>query len=393
MITIEEYQHRRSRLQKEVGQNSLDAYLVSSEDSIYYLTGASYKPLERPFFIVVWPEREPTLIVPMLEKVHMTKANIGTVTPYWEYPSPVGSGWPDVLKNNLGNINTLGVEPALTLEIATVLKSFSPEPLALVDKMRLIKSAAEVEMIKRTSHYADLGMQRIMNTSYFGATVLEIFSEARGLQATVLKDGDYEPLTSSFLTVSWPAPFSSQPHGIPQVDDRLANGPLVAMSFIRVNGYAAEVERTYFHQTPSENERELFQHMENARKAAFELVKPGVNCSEIDAAANNYFREKGLTEYLLHRTGHGIGLGNHEGPYVAEGSADVLEANMVISIEPGIYVPDIGGFRHSDTVLVTNSGAEYLTKYPRDIDSLIVPEYKMFKRLKGKLIRSAVGIT
>jgi Xaa-Pro dipeptidase len=70
----------------------------------------------------------------------------------------------------------------------------------------------------------------------------------------------------------------------------------------------------------------------------------------------------------------------------------VEEENMVISIEPGIYVPDIGGFRHSDTVLVTNSGAEYLTKYPKDIESLTVPDYKILKRLKGRLVRTAVGI-
>jgi Xaa-Pro aminopeptidase len=231
-----------------------------------------------------------------------------------------------------------------------------------------------------------------MNTSYYGATVLEIFSEARGLQITVMKDGRYEPLTSSFLTVSWPAPFSSQPHGIPKVDDRLCNGPLVAMSFIRINGYASEVERTYFHQTPSKDEQELFHHMINARKAAFDLVKPGVNCSDVDQAANDYLRKEGLSEYLLHRTGHGIGMGNHEGPYIAEGSSDILEENMVISIEPGIYLPDIGGFRHSDTVLVTASGAEYLTKYSTDIDSLTITDYKISKRLKGKLVRRAVGI-
>jgi len=70
----------------------------------------------------------------------------------------------------------------------------------------------------------------------------------------------------------------------------------------------------------------------------------------------------------------------------------VEEENIVISIEPGIYVPDIGGFRHSDTVLVTNSGAEYLTKYPKDIESLTVPDYKILKRLKGRLVRTAVGI-
>lgn len=123
-------------------------------------------------------------------------------------------------------------------------------------------------MIRRTSAYADLGMDKIMRTSHFGATVLQIFSEDRGLQAQVLRDGDYEPLTSSFLTVSWPAPFSSQPHGIPEVDDRLCSGPLVAMSFIRVNGYSAEVERTYFHQKPSKEEIDLFKFMENARNKA-----------------------------------------------------------------------------------------------------------------------------
>ena len=85
-------------------------------------------------------------------------------------------------------------------------------------------------------------------------------------------------------------------------------------------------------------------------------------------------------------------MGNHEGPYVAEGSPDNLEETMVNRLEPGIYVPDIGGFRHSDTVLVTPSGAEYLTKYAMDIDRLTVTDYKLSKRLKGKMIRRAVGI-
>jgi len=116
------------------------------------------------------------------------------------------------------------------------------------------------------------------------------------------------------------------------------------------------------------------------------LVKPGARCSDVDAAANGYLREQGYGDYLLHRTGHGLGLGNHEGPWVAEGSEDVLRKNMVISVEPGIYIPAIGGIRHSDTVLVT------LTVYPTDLDALTITASKPLQRLKGKIIRKAVGI-
>ena len=102
------------------------------------------------------------------------------------------------------------------------------------------------------------------------------------------------------------------------------------------------------------------------------LVKPGIECADIDVAANGYLKERGYGDFLLHRTGHGIGLSNHEGPWLAEGNEEILQEDMVISIEPGIYMPDIGGIRHSDTVLVTKDGAESLTKYPTDLESLMI---------------------
>jgi Xaa-Pro aminopeptidase len=85
-------------------------------------------------------------------------------------------------------------------------------------------------------------------------------------------------------------------------------------------------------------------------------------------------------------------LGNHEGPWVADGSEDVIEENMLISIEPGIYLPGVGGVRHSDTVLVTRDGYELLTHYPTDIEALTICAPKPFARLRGKLVRRAVGI-
>jgi Xaa-Pro aminopeptidase len=292
----------------------------------------------------------------------------------------------------LEKVSAVGVEPSLSLEIAARLSRFSIQVLPLVENARLTKSPAEVEMIRQAARYADMGMRAIIAASYHGATVLEIFSQGRGIQTQVLKDGEFEPLTTSFLTATWPAPFSSQPHGVPKIDDRLQDGPLVAMSFLRVNGYAAEVERTYFHHPPSAEVEKAFNAMREARARAFALVKPGARCSDIDRAANGYLREQGYGAYLLHRTGHGIGLGNHEGPWIAEGSADVLQENMVISIEPGIYMPEIGGVRHSDTVLVTKHGPESLTKYPLDLQALTITARKPWQRLKGTIIRKAVGI-
>ena len=94
----------------------------------------------------------------------------------------------------------------------------------------------------------------------------------------------------------------------------------------------------------------------------------------------------------LHRTGHGFGLGNHEAPWIAEGSDDRLAENMLISIEPGIYLPGIGGIRHSDTVLVTNQGHELLTRYPMDLDALVIRGWKLITRCKGQLVRRALRL-
>lgn len=164
------------------------------------------------------------------------------------------------------------------------------------------------------------------------------------------------------------------------------------MSFLRVNGYAAECERTAFIGKPSDAEKELFSHMEKAREIAFSMVKPGAPCSEIDQATKEYFASQNLSGNILHRTGHGIGLGNHEAPYLSAGSTDILEKDMVISIEPAVYLPEIGGFRHSDTVLVTEDGYQCLTQFPKTIDALTVKSGSLVKSLKGGIIRRAVGI-
>lgn len=382
-----EYRERMERLQSAVKQSGADVFVVTGQESIYYLTGASYKPMERPFFILVWPERA-ALLVPKLEQAHMSKAKgFEEVEAYWEYPSRKGEGYMDKLAALLTDAGTVGVEPSCRAEIAEHLTGKTVRVLPLEETLRMVKSPAEVAAIRAAAKLADEGIGMMCAAAYPGVTPLEEFSVARKLQTKVIMTGEYEPLESEFLTAFWPAPHSAQPHGIPPLGARLSKGPAQMMCFLRVNGYAAECERTVFACPPTKDETELFAHMLAAREAAFAAVRPGARAEDADLAAREYFAKYGLEQYMLHRAGHGIGMGNHEGPWLSEGSEHVLAENMIVSIEPGLYVPDVGGFRHSDTVLVTKDGYERLTTHPTALADVMIRGAKIGKRLKGTLIR------
>jgi Xaa-Pro aminopeptidase len=390
---VHNYQMRLNNLQRKIREEKLDAYLVTAQDSIYYLTGATYKPIERPFFIVVYPDGEPDLVVPELERAHMGKARgFREVKSYFEYPAAPGENWYDKVNALTGGVSRLGVEPTATAEITSKLWARDIVTFGLVSELRLIKTEDEIDSIRLAARTADKGMALLVNNLYSGVSVIELFSLSRSLQMEIIKTGDYDPLDSEFLTVGWPAPKSAQPHSVPGLGDRLDKGPLALMCLLKINGYAAECERTVFLGPPSSSDAELFHHVEKARKIAFSMVRPGVACADIDQATRDYFAGQELSGYILHRTGHGFGLGNHEAPWLSVGSKDVLERNMVISIEPALYLPKQGGFRHSDTVLVTENGCELLTRYPTALESLTLKPSRPFKALKGRVVRGAVGL-
>ncbi len=392
-ITVEEFRERMVRLQTKVRENQLDVFIVSQEESIYYLTGVSYRPLERPFFILVWPDPPAELLVPALEGEHLKAApNVGGVSTYWEYPSPQGEGYAEKLASLLSRVKRIGVEPGLSREISERLPDVEVNVLPLIEELRLVKSPAEVAMIRRAAHYADEAVRKVIATAYYGVSELELFSQGRAVQTQIIKELGYDVLTTSILAGTWPAPMSAQPHSVPTVTDRLKEGPHIALASLRVNGYAAECERTFFLKQPTDEVSAAFKTMQEARRKAFEMIRPGAMCEEIDCRTKEFLQQEGYGDKLLHRTGHGFGMGIHEGPWVAEGSQEILQENMLISIEPGIYLPGIGGVRHSDTVLVTKSGYECLTRYPTELDQVTITSDKPIKRLIGIVTRRAVGI-
>ena len=386
------HNERIAKLQQYIKDEGLDAFLISTQGSIYYFSGAAYVPEERPFFIIVRPEGAPSFVVPFLELEHMRKIEgLGEISSYFEFPSVQGENWYDRLNSMLGKDARVGIEPDLSVAKAALLNVKELLPSDIIARLRMIKTSDELNAIKAAAKVTDEGMSRLHNSLYVGQSVIETVMPAKKLQTGVIAAGDYDYVNCSFLTAGWPAPKSSQPHSVPDFHTEMGKGPIVLMSYNRVNGYAAECERTVFLGEPSEQELKLYNIVMEARSLAYSMVRPGARCSDIDLATQEFFKSKGYGGNIIHRTGHGIGLGNHEQPWLSVGSEDVLQENMVISIEPALYFPEIGGFRHSDTVLVTKDGFECLTKYPDDLKSLIVRDKRTLLKLKGRIIRKAIN--
>lgn len=371
-IPHNEFAARLARLRDLVRAAELDAYVVSDKESIYYLTGATYEPLERPFFIIVDAQDRADMIVPLMEQRHLAKAPPWfAIQSYREFPAPAGEGWSERLAAALDRNTSVGVEPSLPYAQARVIKDGAVSIHPFIETLRRVKSPLEVQLLRRSAGFAVTATQTLLGASGYGRSIVEGFMAKREVMQQVVASLPYwEPLTTDIVMATWAAPRSAEPHSIPALTDVMREGPHVALVLSRINGYATECERTFFAAPPSADDRDLFGVMMQARAIGMGMIRPGVPGAEIDAAVNDYLKSKGQAEHLLHRTGHGFGLGAHEGPWIAEGGEDVLAENMVISIEPGLYVPGYGGYRHSDTILVTADGFEVLTPLPTSLDEM-----------------------
>ena len=167
--------------------------------------------------------------------------------------------------------------------------------------------------------------------------------------------------------------FSPMPHTTRGVGRKVEKGDcLIDITGVRLNAYGVENERTFIVGKPTEKQARIFNVMVEAQQKAFEAERPGNRLSDVDAAAQKVIEDAGYGEYIMHRTFHGMGLGGHEYPYYTPFMDRKIEPGMVLSCEPGIYIRGFGGFRHSDTVIVTEKGPERVTKFPRDLESLTV---------------------
>lgn len=243
----------------------------------------------------------------------------------------------------------------------------------------MINSEEELDLIRESCKWGNLAHEYLQRYCEVGAGETEIALRA-SLQASLEM---MEALGSEYRPMTWGLPAqagfrgqvgkdSALPHAISSNVKLQKGDVLVTGAGSAVWGYGSELERTMIMGEPTPEQERWFTLMFDAQTLALETIKPGITCAAVDRELMRYFKDNGIEENWRHHTGHAKSMLIHEAPFLDIGDERAIELGMVFTVEPGIYVPGFAGFRHSDTVVVTESGIESLTYYPRDLASLTI---------------------
>lgn len=266
----------------------------------------------------------------------------------------------DVLEKFLlvSHINTLLFESTYItydfyLKLSTLPLKLSPQS-NIVEKIRIVKSDKEVDFIKKSCAIAETAILKGIESFKLGMTEREL---ALNIEYTAKLLGAE---AIDFIIVA-SGENGAQPH-IRPTDKKILSNEFITVDFgIIYKGYHSDITRTFAIGGVSKKLKKIYNIVYEAQNLGVSLVKPGVTTKYIDSCVRNFIESKGFGDYFIHGLGHGIGINGHEEPFLNKISEIVLEKNMVITIEPGIYIKTLGGVRIEDTVVVTEDGALSLT--------------------------------
>ena len=393
-ISDAEHKARNASLAARLNARGLAGAVLFNNYYILYYTGFAFTPTERPMALLLNADGESALFVPRLELEHaQANAVTGGVASYPEYPGdphPMTALLELMRKLDMvGDGKSYGADadgypwqwgyrgPSLT-----ELSGTAPTPVVEdVEEQMMVKTAAEVALIREANRWGNLALTLLQRYTRSGATENAVSMRASMEAALAMFDAIgpiYRPQSPIYTGPS--ANYRGQvgrnsaiPHALANNITFRAGDVLGASGDCAAWGYNSELERTLILGEPSAEQRRLFEHMLALQETAFEALRPGARCCDVDRAVRSYYQAHGLEAYWKHHTGHAIGLRFHEGPFLDIADSTEIVPGMVFTIEPGLYAANVGGFRHSDTVLVTESGNEILTYYPRDLESLTLP--------------------
>lgn len=236
------------------------------------------------------------------------------------------------------------------------------EPVSgLIEQLRMVKAPEEIDVLKAAAKIADDAFEHICTYIKPGMTELQVSNE---LEFFMREQG---ATSSSFDIIVASGLRSALPHGVAS-DKKIEQGDLITLDFGALyQGYVSDITRTVAVGEPSDKLKEIYKIVLDSQVLALEKIKPGMTGIEADAIARDYIKSKGYGEAFGHSTGHGIGLEVHEGPGLSFRSETVLEPNMAVTVEPGIYLPGIGGVRIEDDILITETGNERLTHSSKEL--------------------------
>jgi Xaa-Pro dipeptidase len=390
-IPSSELEARRERLLQHIAARKLSGYVVFDEQYVRYVTNFTFLATERPVAVVSNASGDLAVFVPEFEIERVrAETTFERVESYPEYP---GIEHPMLILGRV--LEDMGITGALAADsdgypgilgyhgpaLSEVMRS-EVVPLApVLEGMMVRKSEAEVTLIRESARWCEHAHRLLQEYTRPGVTEAQASLQA-GHETTLAMLAELGPSyggqqgSADGATAGYRGQIgrrSSWAHAVAHNIEFKEGDVLVTEASAPVWGYNAELERAMIIGDPTDEMRRLFDHTVAAQQAAFDALRPGVTCADVDRAVLGYLEANDLLPYWRQHVGHGIGLRNHEAPFLDVGDHTRVEPGMVFTIEPGVYASDIGGFRHSDTVVVTPDGIDILTSYPSDIESLTIP--------------------
>jgi Xaa-Pro aminopeptidase len=355
-----DYKARLGRIRQVLGLSRLDVLLITHLPNIHYLcgfTGSSGVLLVTGGGSVLFTDgRYAAQAHAQVENSNIRIVRKSALTGAAEYLARTNS------------LRKIGIEAThMTVAEQSVLATALPRSRKLVhappiiEEMRQVKDSAEIARIRAACELGVKLFDRVLAVLRPGLSEAEV---AADLEFAARKKGAEQ---MAFPTIVAGGKRSALPHGRASTAPIPARGFVVCDFGVILAGYCSDMTRTVHVGPPKSNARRVYNAVREAQQAALEAVRPGMTVSDVDRAARNVLKQNKLARFFTHSTGHGLGLEIHESPRVAAGQKDRLKAGMVITVEPGAYLPGQWGVRIEDTVVVTETGCDILTACSKDL--------------------------
>ena len=350
--------HRIDKVRKEMEQVGISQLVVSDSAALWYLTGEEIHSGERLTVLVIQPETVFWIRNQLFPLYHKTE-DISDIS-----FADGEDGISLLAKSLLAGV--CGVDRAWAAEFLLALQEKRKDISFVngspcIDVVRACKDAEEIEVMREASRINDRAMARMQAWIQVGMTERECADQLLSVYKEEGAEGFSFPPIVSF------GAHGADPHHMPD-DTMLQERDVVLLDIgCKKNHYCSDMTRTYFVGEPTEEERKVYQIVEEAGRLAESMVRPGGALKDLDQAARNHIAKAGYGKYFTHRLGHFIGIREHEAGEVSSTSHLIAKPGMIFSIEPGIYLPGKFGVRIEDLVLVTEDGCEVLNKADRQL--------------------------
>jgi Xaa-Pro aminopeptidase len=357
---------RMARAVEETERAGLRGLLVSPSADLLYLTGYDPPPLPRLTCLVLRPGSDPALLVPELERPRALQSPAASHLevlswrdgddPYAHVARLVVAEGTHAVADRMWASHLLGLQGAVSGA------DFVPASRILA-RLRAVKDEEELGLLSRAARGADAAFHGVLGSRMEGLREEQVAETL----ADLLRQGGHDVIT---FTIVASGPNGASPHHEPGGRSIREGDPVVLDFGGKVGGYCSDISRTVCVGRTRDRFVEVYEIVREAQEAAFQAVRPGVAAEEVDRAARQVIERAGYGNSFLHRTGHGIGLDEHEDPYIVKGNREPLQAGMCFSIEPGIYLEGEFGVRIEDIITVTDTGAARLNRASRDLETV-----------------------